>query len=166
MSQCEMCGKAAGTRRHLVEGNVMELGTCCARFGTPMDAPAATGSPAAMAQGLERRATRMTSKNIYQEPDLDFVEDFGRRIQVGRTNLGITKEDLGTKVHARVPELNKFEAGQLRPTHQQARALERELKITLLEAVAAAPASATAKKGPKGTGLTIGDILKDALGKE
>lgn len=162
MSECEMCGKKVGTRRHMVEGNVMSLGTCCSRFGTPLDQPATPGTQAAMQQGLERRATRMTSKNIYTEPAVDFAPDFGRRILQGRERRGISKEDLGTRVHARVPELNKFEAQTLRPTLDQARALEKELGITLLEAVSDEPA--TAKKGSS-AGLTIGDLLKQAKKK-
>ncbi len=162
--ECEMCGKKVGTRRYMVEGNVMRLGMCCGKFGTPMDAPAEAGSKAQVQQGLERRATRMTSKNIYSEEQWEFVEDFGKRIHDAREKRGLTKEALGSKVHARVPELNKFEAGQLRPTEQQTKALEKELGITLRERVQDNATTATPKA--KGSaGLTIGDILKDAMNK-
>lgn len=165
---CEMCGKSVGTRRYMVEGTVMNLGLECAKYGTPMDAPAPTGSKAAVQQGLERREQRMTSRNVYDAGDSTYmVEDYGPRIHKAREAKGWTHEQLGNKVSARVPELKHIEAGKLRPSDAVAKKIERELGITLYEKVEGpAPVVSGAKK-PAGSGaLTIGDLLKDALDRK
>lgn len=165
--ECEMCGKSIATRRHDVSGTVMNLGACCSRYGTPLDAPAPAGSKAAVAQNLERRASRMTSRDVYQQDTLDLVEDFGSRIRRAREKRGWSHEQLGNKVSARVPELHKIEAGGLRPSDDLAKRMERELGITLMEKVDAGPAAVAGQKKPTGkAGLTIGDLLKDAMKKD
>ena len=168
--ECEMCGKKVGTRRYMVQGAVMNLGLECAKYGTPMDAPAPVGTQAAMQQGLERREQRMASRNVYDGGDQSvMVEDFGPRIHRAREAKGLSHEQLGNKVSARVPELKHIEAGKLRPSDAVAKKLERELGITLFEKVEGpAPAvSGVPKKGASGgSGLTIGDLLKDAMDKK
>jgi len=134
-----------------------------------MDAPAPAGSQAAVAQGLERRATRMTSRNVYDAADTRvLVEDFGPRVHKAREAKGWTHDVLGNKVHARVPELKQIEAGKMRPSDEVARRLEKELGITLYEVVEGPAPSVSGAKKPAaaGAGLTIGDLLKDALSKK
>lgn len=168
--ECEMCGKKVGTRRHMVEGTVMNLGLECAKYGTPMDAPAPVGTQASMAQGLARREERMSSRNVYDGGDQSvMVEDFGPRIHKAREAKGLSHEQLGNKVSARVPELKHIESGKLRPSDAVAKKLERELGITLFEKVEgpAPVVSGVAKKAAGGgSGLTIGDLLKDAIDKK
>lgn len=169
MAECEMCGKKVGTRRYMVEGTVMSLGLECAKYGTPMDVQAPAGSQAAMHQGLERREQRMTSRNVYDQggDTTVMVEDYGSRIHKAREAKGWSHEQLGNKVSARVPELKHIESGKLRPSDAVARKLERELGITLYEKVEGpAPVVSGQKKPGPGAGLTIGDLLKDALDKK
>lgn len=166
MPECEMCGKNVGTRRYMVEGTVMALGLECARYGTPMDAPAPAGTQAAVQQGLERRAQRMTSRSVYEQEQWVMVDDCGPRIHKAREAKGLSHEQLGNKVQARVPELKHIEAGKLRPGDDLAKRLEKELGITLLERVEGASSVPAAKKPAAGAGLTIGDLLKDAMGKK
>lgn len=166
--QCEMCGKNVGTRRYMVEGTVMSLGLECSKYGTPLDTPAPTGTKAAMQQGLERREQRMTSRNVYDAADARvMVEDFGPRVHRAREAKGWTHDVLGNKVHARVPELKQIEAGKMRPSDDVARRLEKELGIELYEIIEGpAPVVSGAKKPAAGAGLTIGDLLKDAMDKK
>jgi putative transcription factor len=161
--ECEMCGKTIGTRRYLVDGTTMNLGTCCARYGTPMDQAAPAGSPAAMQQGLERRAAKQTRRDVYADTAEDLVADYGRRIREAREVKGWTHEQLGNKVSARVPELHKIEANQLRPSDEVARRMEKELGIKLFEKVEVGAGAASSKPA---AGLTLGDLLKDALKKK
>ncbi len=163
--ECEMCGKKGGTRRYMVDGTVMNLGLECSKFGQPLDSPAAPGSQAAVSQNLERRQQRMTSRDVYQQETWDLVDDYGIRIKNGREKKGWSHEQLGNKVSARVPQLKQIESNHLRPSDDMAKRMEKELGITLLEKVEAGPAKVggTAKAG---SGLTIGDILKDALNKK
>lgn len=167
--QCEMCGKNVATRRYMVEGTVMNLGIECSKYGTAMDAPAPAGSQAAVAQGLERRAQRMVSRNVYETGGdaVVLVDDYGKRIHKAREAKGWTHEQLGNKVQARVPELKHIEAGKLRPGDDVARRMEKELGITLYEKVEGpAPAVSGTKKPGPASGLTIGDMLKDVMDKK
>ncbi len=162
--ECEMCGNQTTTRRYSVSGTTMNLGACCSKYGQPIDAPAQAGTAASRQQGLERRAQRMTSRSVYDQDAMDLVEDFGARIKKARAAKNIPYETLGTKVHATVPQLHKFERQELRPSDKVAKALERELGITLLEKMDVGPAAVGGVKKPQGkAGLTIGDLLKDAM---
>ncbi len=164
-SECEMCGSKTGTRRYLVSGTEMRLGMCCSKYGQPLDTPAQQGTQAAMNQNLERRAQRMTSKSVYQEDVWDLVDDYGTHIKQARERKGWSHDQLGNRVSARVPQLKQIETNHLRPSDDLAKRFEKELGITLLEKVDATTAQkAAAKKG--GAGLTIGDLLKDAMKKE
>ena len=168
MAECEMCGKKVGTRRYMVEGTVMNLGMECSKYGTPMDSPAPAGSQAAVQQGLQRREQRMTSRNVYDAQTAEvLVADYGVRIHKAREAKGWSHEHLGNKVSARVPELKHIESGKLRPGDDLIKKLERELGITLLEKVEGpAPTVSGVKKPGSSAGLTIGDILKDAMDKK
>ncbi len=161
-----MCGKKTGTRRYMVEGTVMALCIACGKYGTPLDAPAAPGTAAAVHQGLERRAARAAPRSIFAGDEKTLVEDFGARIHKAREARGLSHEQLGNKVSARVPELKQIESGKLRPSDDLTKRLEKELGIVLQEAIQAAPTvGAPAAKKASGP-LTIGDLLRDALEKK
>lgn len=166
--ECEMCGKKVGTRRYMVDGTIMQLGACCSRYGTPLDTPQAApaGSRAAVQQNLERRAQRQRARDIYQEETWDLVEDYGRRIRDARERKGWTHDQLGNRVSARVPQLKQIESNHLRPSDALAKAMERELGITLLEKVGGAVPTVTGQQKGGAAGLTIGDLLKDAMDKK
>lgn len=164
--ECEMCGKSIATRRYMVSGTQMNLGSCCAKYGEEIGGTAPQGSAASRQAGLERRAQRMTSKNVYQDDVLDLVEDFGQRVAAARQRKNIAYEMLGTKVHATVQQLHKIERNELRPSDKLAKALERELGITLFEKIDAPAQVGGVKKAGGKAGLTIGDLLKDAMKKD
>lgn len=144
----------------MVDGVVMNLGACCSKYGKPLDQPNTAGN---VEQGLQRRAARQQSKSVYTEDQWDLVENFGRVIRQAREKKKIPKDVLGGRVAATVPQLNQIEAGTLRPSDKVAKALERELGITLLEK--ADNSAIPAQKKSDGKGLTIGDLLKDAMDK-
>lgn len=158
-----MCGKKVGTRRHLVEGTTMNLCISCGKYGTPLDSPAPQGSQAAVVQNLERRAAKHSPRSVYGEETWDLVQDYGKRIRSAREKKGLSYDQLGNKVQARVPELQHIEANKLRPSDDLCRRLEKELGIVLLEkAQPSEVVSGTPKPAGK-AGLTIGDLLQDAL---
>jgi putative transcription factor len=164
--ECEMCGKEVGTRRYMVDGTTMNLGMCCSKYGQEIATGIApVGTKASMEQSLHRRAGRSQSKDVYQGETLDFVEDFGTRIRVAREKKGWTYEQLGNKVSARVPQLRQIESGHLRPSDELGKKLERDLGITIMEKMDGPAAVGGVTKARPKAGLTIGDILKDAMGK-
>lgn len=165
--ECEMCGNQVGTRRYMVDGTVMSLGMCCSKYGQLLEGgKAPVGSKAAVQQGLERRAGRSQSRDIYKEETWDLVDDFGARIRRAREQKGWDHARLGDRVSARVPQLRQIESGHLRPSDELARKMERELGITLLEKMDGPAAVSGVPKGKAKGGLTIGDLLKDAMDKK
>jgi putative transcription factor len=147
----------------------MNLGIECSRYGTALDAAAPAGSAAAVHQNLEKRAGRMVSRSVYDAQEaVVLVDDYGPRIHKAREAKGWSHDQLGNKVSARVPELKHIEAGKLRPSDDVAKKMEKELGITLFEKVEGpAPVVSGTNKKPTGSaGLTIGDLLKDAMDKK
>ena len=165
--ECEMCGKKVATRRYMVDKVVMNLGIECSKYGVALDAPAPAGSQAAIHQNLERRATKAAPKSVFEGETRVLVAGYGPLIHKAREAKGLTLDQLGNKVSARVPELKHIESGKLRPGDDLAKRLEKELGITLLENVEgpAPTVSGTKPKPGSGAGLTIGDLLKDAQAK-
>lgn len=163
--ECEMCGKKVATRRYMVDKTVMNLGIECSKYGQPLDGTAAPGSAASMHQNLERRAERMTSRSVFDaQAALVLVDGYGAKIHKAREAKGLSHEQLGNKVSARVPELKHIEAGKLRPGDELVKKLEKELGIKLMEAIEGpAPVVSGAKKAGAAQGLTIGDLLRDAM---
>ena len=160
-----MCGKKVGTRRYMVEGTVMNLGLECAKYGTALDAPAPVGSQASIHQNLERRATKAAPKSVFEGESRVLVDGYGPLIHKAREAKGLSLDQLGNKVSARVPELKHIESGKLRPGDDLTKRLEKELGITLLEKVEGPPPVVSGKGKGSGAGLTIGDMLKDAQAK-
>lgn len=162
---CEMCGKTVATRRYMVDKTVMNLGIECSKYGVALDGAAPAGSQAAVHQNLEKRAGRMVSRSVYDAQEtMVLVGDYGARIHKAREAKGLSHDQLGNKVSARVPELKHIEAGKLRPSDDVAKKLEKELGITLYEKVEGpAPTVSGVKKPGPSAGLTIGDLLRDAL---
>jgi putative transcription factor len=166
VTECEMCGSKTSIRRHLVSGTTMQLGACCSKFGEAMDQPATPGTQAAVTQNLERRQTRMQGRDVYQEETWDLVPNFGAVIRQAREKKGWTHDELGNKVSARVPQMKQIESGHLRPSDVMAKKFQQALGITLLEKMEKGPAKVVGQSNAPKAGLTIGDILKDAMNKQ
>jgi putative transcription factor len=90
--------------------------------------------------------------------DMVLVEDYANVIRTARQKASLTQEELAQKVGERVSTLQALEAGRLKPIGKTLRGLERELGITLLESVGAAPVKGN-KDAPY-AGPTLGDVVK------
>jgi len=88
---------------------------------------------------------------------VDLVEDIGARVRKYRTKLGLSQEDLATRVKEKLSVIQKIETGKITPDIRLCRELEHELKVKLL-----APPTETEEvpKGPPPSEVTLGDIIK------
>ena len=158
---CELCGtEVERTRPVSIEGTVLNVGPECARFGVETSAPVprvrVRGASPAIAERLERRARRMTPKDVYAEAgDEEVVADFAQRIRQARQTRGWKQADLGAKINERASVIAKLESGAMWPDDALMRKLERALGIRLKEKVAAV---AVKKESPKGP-ITLGDLV-------
>jgi len=166
--QCEVCGNDTESPRKILLDNIPMI-ACpnCAHLGKDVTQKPAReverGVPPEVAERLERRARMAKSKDVFESFQQEMVPDYAKRIKEARERKGWTREQLSGKVGERVPTIAKFEHGEVSPTDQVARRLERELNIKLFENV---PVVGGAQVKTPRKSFTLGDILKDAMKKK
>ncbi len=156
ISECELCGRDCECRPALVDGVRMMLCPGCMRHGQGLpEIQRPTGESSSGA--LLSRIKRPKVKDVYKDMDKELVSDWNERVKTARQKKGISREDLGFKIGERTVTIAKIENGDLRPSDQVVKKLEKELDITLVEEIKnAAPLS----HGSHGRGLTLGDFIK------
>jgi putative transcription factor len=155
---CELCGKEVPYLKPIIiEGSILKVCSVCEKFGTgapPKPSPslessstgeyrsthgvsAGTPSPEDVVhRRLEFRARRMKSKDIYEQSGpKELVEDYHKRIQQARSQLGLNQEQLGQKINERKSIISKLENKSLKPDDKLVRKLEKALEIKLMEVV-------------------------------
>ncbi|MHA1942926.1 MAG: multiprotein bridging factor aMBF1 [Candidatus Thorarchaeota archaeon] len=175
MPSCELCGRnMKGQGRNVViEGASMLVCLQCAtRFGnqptssTPRSSSAPRTRPSWIG-GPEKPAPSRPQKTSTPKPrpkprsggvlldDMELIEDYAKAIRNTRQKKNMSQEELAQKIGERISTLQSIESGRLKPTGKTIRGLERELEISLLEAVGTAPIKVS--KGGSGAGPTLGD---------
>lgn len=165
MPSCEMCGKELPSlRRAIVEGTAMNVCGNCVKFGVEQAGAhtEVTGRSRATA-GLEQRAARSRTRDVFTDMPEELVEDYGARVRDARTRMGLSIEDVGKKINERQTELAKLEQGTYHPPDTLVRKLEKFFGIKLMEK----PEAPAGVGGPKVKGgpLTLGDLIKSELEK-
>ncbi|MBN2065379.1 MAG: TIGR00270 family protein [Candidatus Thermoplasmatota archaeon] len=156
ITQCELCGRECACRPALVDGVRMMLCPGCMRHGQgvrEIERPTTDSS----SQTLLSRIKRPKVKDVYKDMDKELVSDWNERIKRAREKKGISREDLGFKIGERTVTIAKIENGDLRPSDQVVKKLEKELEITLVEEV---KDTTPLSYGSHGQGLTLGDFIK------
>jgi putative transcription factor len=103
----------------------------CSRRGKPYIPPS---------RGLRKKASSSFSstskaRRIQLTDDTILNPEYARIIREARMKLGLSHEQLGTKMNERSILLRKFETGALKPDEGFAKKLERYLGITLYKSV-------------------------------
>lgn len=142
--------------RVIIEGAKVVVCHRCAKLGKPYVEP------------LPRRAGKRPPAGQYssrslrpvfrQDPDeFEVVESFGARIREAREKMGLTQQDLATRVKERLSIIQKTESEKIVPDMRLCRELEHFLRIVLLTPRAEVPMSTkmTAPSSP-----TLGDIAR------
>ncbi len=95
--------------------------------------------------------------------DLELVENYGELVREARIRTGLTQEELASQVGEKATVIKKIEHGELRPSIELARKLEKILRIRLLVPAEEEPSSEIrkylVKPGASG-GVSLGDLLK------
>lgn len=153
--QCELCGKKVDTVKYvIVDGARMMVCENCAKLGVPAPPPA---EKRLQEVSWERRISK-TDEKIFQSMNRVLVPDWAEKIKEGRIRKGWTREELSAKVGEPVNAIAKMENGDLRPSDETAKKLEKLLGITLFQEVReieVTPSSSSERRG-----LTIGDLIK------
>lgn len=155
--QCELCGKdcSGHCKPALVDGVRMMLCPGCMKHGKGVKQ--IRGTPSHVQRSLLRRQRRHREKDVYQKMDREIIDDWGSVIKKARQKKGLTREKLGFNIGERTVTVSKIENGELRPSDDVAKKIEKELAISLFEEVKEVhtPVTPTSNKG-----LTIGDFIK------
>jgi putative transcription factor len=162
-----------------IEGAMMLLCPQCAyKFGEsaaspskkpkgpgPKRQPIWSGSPRSTTSSSSRHSTHVHSKPKPKPrhggtliEDMILIEDYAEVIRAARQKKKMSQEELAQKVGERISTLQSIEAGRLKPTRKTLRGLERELEISLLETIGAAPIKSSHSRSAGGP--TLGDIVK------
>jgi len=121
---CEVCGREI-LHGYLVEIEGAKLVACagCAERGVIIRT---------VRERSEQSRRQVEDSSRSEERDVVLVEDYGQRIRKARERSGESLEGLAKKLRIPAGYLRRVEEGELTPTDDLARRLERILKITLL----------------------------------
>jgi putative transcription factor len=134
-----------------IEGARMFVCPECLRYGTPVpvqtrqEAPAPAGRPRINRPG----------KDALENREMELADDFPTRIQRAREKLGVSREELGHKINEKVSVISKLETGQMHPSDELLKKLERALNIKLLDKVVESEGA----QGARSAGMTLGDYI-------
>jgi len=171
---CELCGRGMKGRglNVVIEGaSMLVCPQCAIKFGgkspsseprvsTPRTKPSWIGGPEKPTPAGPRKVStskprpKPRSGGVLLD-DMELIEDYAKAIRSARQKKSMSQEELAQKIGERISTLQSIESGRLKPTGKTIRGLERELEISLLEAVGAVPIKAS--RGSSGAGPTLGD---------
>jgi putative transcription factor len=151
---CDLCGKEI-TWGYLIEIEGACLIACadCAEMGTIIK-KVREGD----VSGRRRRPVKM--RETEKSSDVVLVENFGEVIRHARESAGISREDLAKRLHVSEGYLHKIEEGELTPTEDLARKLEKVLGVKLFVRVEEDDEDLSEPVGEGTSTLTLGDIVK------
>ncbi len=152
--QCEICGAGIPgiPQKIVIDGSTLEVCKGCEHFGKPADKWSPVSKkmvPIERAFTVKRPRPRDHFKDL-----VELVPEFGRKIREAREGLGLSPEDLGTRIKEKSTLLRKIEREEISPEDEVRKKLERELKIKLTDQVT----EERVKSGGRERGLTLGDI--------
>jgi putative transcription factor len=154
MGTCEMCGNETTLVKARIEGAVLDVCEECARFGEIIARPRKVDlTPLPKQQQLPQVPKR---KEIIEQ----IMPDYAEKIKKAREKLGLTQEEFSKKLNERWSVMQKMESGEMKPSIEQARKLEKALKIELVEQFGEEGEIPLGEAGRKEAGFTLGDFIK------
>ena len=144
---CDLCGKSAELVQAIVEGSMLNVCRECSKFGNVIQ----VNKTRPIVQSKIR-------KIMHDEDVIDIVRvDFHNVIKEAREKLGLKQEDLAKKLNEKESLLHKLETGNIRPSLDLARKIEKVLNIKLVEKHIEDQGR---RVNLKDDNLTIGDLIK------
>jgi len=162
-----MCGKEMASLLPVrIEGTILSVCRDCARFGDNVKSGGKqqNAEPSVIQARLQNRERRMKTKDVYEtgEESIELAEDYSKRIKEAREKMGWKQEELAAKMNERESIVHKLESGGMHPDDALIKKVEKTLNIKLKEKVMITATETAAK----GQGLTMGDLIKDAMKKK
>ena len=172
MPQCEMCGaEKPSLTTTKVEGAELELCDECAEFGTEVKTETSststkysTSSSSGTSGSSSSSSTSSGSsggsssrrRDLFDEME-EVANDYDERIRQAREQRGISQEDLADQLNEKASLIRKLERGDVLPSDDVQRKIEKELDISL----SAGSSDEDAEwSGGSATTTTLGDVVK------
>ncbi|WP_435177889.1 multiprotein bridging factor aMBF1 [Halorussus sp. AFM4] len=172
MVQCEMCGAETSSPKTVkVEGAELDVCDNCADFGTEVktqdsgststkySTSSSSGSSGSSSSSSSTSSSSSQSRRSDMFDDMDeLAQDYDERIREARESAGLSQEDLANELNEKASLIRKLERGDILPSDEVQRKLERELDIQL---TAGGSADEEEWSGGSSTGeYTLGDVVK------
>jgi len=152
--QCEICGCdiKGNPIRVTVEGSVLDVCGKCAHYGKPMD----KWTPVSRKISPTERVivTHKPRRDVFDKLQDEIIPDYAQLIKKARESLGLTIEELASKMMEKATLLRKIEREELIPEDAVRKKLETALNIKLTEKVS----SQDQRGGGFIRGTTLGDV--------
>ena len=181
MPSCELCGRSMKSqgRNIVIEGaSMLVCPDCAMKFGNQspdsakrtvsktkhrsswIGAPDRDSVARSPSSSITKSAPKPKPKpKITGAPlldDLELIDDYAKVIRTARQKHNMSQDELSQRIGESISTLKAIEAGRQKPTERTIRGLERELGISLLEPLGAAPLKVT-KASSTTAGPTLGD---------
>ena len=157
---CEMCGsESAMLSSRKISGSVIQVCSSCVDLGSEPTHRESIGHRAYVAQTLQKRNMKRRYSDI-EADDKVLISNYGAVVRKAREKLGIDHATLASKISEKKSIVTSVESGNMRPNEKLIKKLENFLKIRLMERVDPGPEIKSKKSGE---GLTMGDLLKQAM---
>lgn len=169
MPQCEMCGadKASLTTTK-VEGAELELCDSCKSFGTEVRTTSSSGGSSkystssksgkstSSSSGSSSGGSKRRRRDMFDDMD-EIAADYDGRIRSAREDAGLTQEELANRLNEKASLIRKLERGDILPSDDVRKKLERSLDISLVEGDDVEDSDWSGGGSSK---VTLGDIVK------
>ena len=135
--QCEICGTERG-RFFTIDFEGSELIVCanCSDYGTKKKPILENVKPKkSFVQSYVQQHRPQIQMKKFPASEHVLVSDFGQIIRKAREKKNMTIEELGKLLYTKASEVNRFEAGSLKPNTALIKKLENILGIELMETI-------------------------------
>ncbi|UPV74009.1 multiprotein bridging factor aMBF1 [Halorussus limi] len=171
MVQCEMCGAETSSPKTIkVEGAELDVCDNCSDFGTEVKTQDDAGSTStkystsssssgssSSSSSTSSSSSQSRRSDMFDDMD-ELAQDYDDRIRNAREGTGMSQEDLADELNEKASLIRKLERGDVLPSDEVQRKLERELDIQL---TAGGSGDDEDWSGGSSTGeYTLGDVVK------
>jgi putative transcription factor len=154
MMQCEICGSdiKGNPIRVTVEGTVLDVCGKCAHYGKPQDKWTPVSRKISPAERVI--AAHKPKRDIFDKLEDEIITDYAQVIKKARESMGLTIEELASKIMEKATLIRKIEREELIPEDAVRKKLETTLNIKLTEKFS----SHDQRGGGFIRGTTLGDV--------
>ncbi|MEK6856662.1 MAG: multiprotein bridging factor aMBF1 [Nanoarchaeota archaeon] len=145
MSSCDLCGKESELFVANIEGSIVHSCKNCCRFGN------------VIGKFEEFKSEIKIKKYAEKENTETLIENYSEIIRKERNRKGLKQDELAMKLNVKESIIHKIENGQMVPSLDIARKIEKFFGIKLIENI---PDIKINLEHSEMKGFTLGDIIK------